>query len=71
MIPITFMEEGKKVKVKDVKLNDKFSKRINEMGINKGSLIEIIKNDGEYMILGVNESRFAVSKIMAQKIIVE
>ncbi len=71
MIPITFMEEGKRVKIKDIKIDDKFSKRINEMGINKGSLVEIIKNDGDYMILGVSGSRFAISKMMAQKILSE
>ncbi|WP_024614430.1 FeoA domain-containing protein [Clostridium sp. Ade.TY] len=71
MIPITFMEEGKRVKIKDIKIDDKFSKRINEMGISKGSLVEIIKNDGDYMILGVSGSRFAISKMMAQKILSE
>lgn len=71
MVPMAFIDEGTSVTVKDVKINEKMGKRIQEMGVNVGAIIDIIKNDGISLIIGVSGMRVAINRGMAQKILVE
>ncbi|MDQ0148385.1 ferrous iron transport protein A [Eubacterium multiforme] len=71
MIPISFVSEGKSVMIKDIQMNERMGKKIKEMGVNRGTKIEIIKNDGSSLIIGISGSRLAISKGMAQKILAE
>ena len=68
-MPISFVQEGKSVMIKDIQMNEKMGKKIKEMGVNRE--IEIIKNDGSSLIIGISGSRLAISKGMAQKILAE
>lgn len=69
-IPLTFLNIGEKGTVKNIQGNDTISKRLYEMGINKGSNIEIIKNDLGPLIVSLTGSRIAISKSLAQKILI-
>ncbi|CUP28188.1 FeoA-like protein%2C involved in iron transport [Clostridium baratii] len=70
-MPISFVTEGKSVKIKNIQMNEKVGKKIKEMGFNIGADVEVVKNDGASLILGIQGSRVAISRGMAQKIIVE
>ncbi|MGL4569872.1 MAG: FeoA family protein [Clostridium sp.] len=70
-MPITFLDEGSIVKIKEITLSEILCKRIKSMGFNIGESIQIIKNDGANLILGVGEARIALSFGMAQKILAE
>lgn len=69
-IPLTFLSIGEKGIVKSINGNDNISKRLYEMGINKGSTIEIIKNDFGPLIVSLTGSRIAISKGLAQKVFI-
>ena len=70
-MPISFVTEGKSVKIKNIQMSEKMGKKIKEMGFNVGADVEVVKNDGASLILGIQGSRVAMSRGMAQKIIVE
>lgn len=70
-MPISFVTEGKSVKIKNIQMSEKMGKKIKEMGFNVGADIEVVKNDGASLIVGIQGLRVAISRGMAQKIIVE
>lgn len=67
--PLLFFNEGSKGKVYDIVGGSRFSKRLFEMGFNTGQEVEIIKNDIGPLIIGLDGSRVAIGRGMAQKII--
>lgn len=69
-IPLTFLNIGEKGTVKNIQGNDTIAKKLYEMGINKGSNIEIVKNDLGPLIVSLTGSRIAISKSLAQKILI-
>ncbi|OPF52603.1 hypothetical protein BH721_04925 [Clostridium baratii] len=70
-MPISFVTEGKSVKIKNIQMSEKMGKKIKEMGFNVGADVEVVKNDGACLIVGIQGLRVAISRGMAQKIIVE
>ncbi|WWU65747.1 FeoA domain-containing protein [Clostridium baratii] len=70
-MPISFVTEGKSVKIKNIQMSEKMGKKIKEMGFNVGADVEVVKNDGAFLIVGIQGLRVAISRGMAQKIIVE
>ncbi|AQM60131.1 MULTISPECIES: FeoA family protein [Clostridium] len=70
-MPISFVTEGKSVKIKNIQMSEKMGKKIKEMGFNVGADVEVVKNDGASLIVGIQGLRVAISRGMAQKIIVE
>lgn len=69
-MPLTFLNIGEKGIVESINGNDNISKRLYEMGINRGSNIEIVKNDFGPLIVSLTGSRIAISKGLAQKILI-
>ena len=66
---LIFFPEGTKGKVFDISGGRAVSKRLFEMGFNKGQEIEVIKNDAGPLVVGLNGSRVAVGRGMAIKIL--
>lgn len=66
--PLIFFIPGAKGKVYDINGGSVSSKRLFEMGFNKGQEIQIIKNDVGPLIIGINGSRIAIGRGMAHKI---
>ena len=56
---------------KNNQMSEKMGKKIKEMGFNVGADVEVVKNDGASLIVGIQGLRVAISRGMAQKIIVE
>lgn len=67
--PLIFFPEGAKGRVYDINGGRTVSKRLFEMGFNKGQEIEVIKNDIGPLVVGLNDSRVAVGRGMAHKIL--
>ncbi|WP_300347648.1 FeoA family protein [Clostridium sp.] len=70
MMPMALAKGGSSIQVERILLDDTLGKRLREIGISKGNDIEIIKNDSAGLILGINGSRLALDKTLAQKIFV-
>ncbi|HHV18046.1 MAG TPA: ferrous iron transport protein A [Thermoanaerobacterales bacterium] len=66
---LIFFPEGTKGKICDITGGRMVSKRLFEMGFNKGQEIEVIKNDAGPLVVGLNGSRVAVGRGMAFKIL--
>lgn len=70
-MPMSFAPMGSEVEIVNILLGCTFNKKLMEMGLNTGSKIQIIKNDGGQLILGVAGSKLALGQGMGQKIMVK
>ena len=52
-------------------INDSLGKRLMEIGISKGNIIDVIKNDTTGLIISISGSRLALDKTLANKIFVK
>lgn len=69
---LAMVEEGKKVKVKRIVNGRRLNKRLNDLGIYEGTDVKVVKNDNcGPIILKVLDSKLAIGRGMAHKIIVE
>lgn len=68
---LIFVNKGEKARVEQINGGDTFSKKMMEMGFYKGMEIEIISNDNGPLIIGVDGSRIALGRAMAQRIMVQ
>ena len=62
---------GKCAEVKSLEGGEVMCKRLMEMGVNKGALIEVIKNDIGPLIIGLGRTRYALGRGMAQRVMVK
>lgn len=71
IIPLSFVDIGDKVVIYKISGGDNFSKKMMEMGFNRGAEIIIVSNNNGPIIVRVGESRVALGRGMAQKIMVK
>lgn len=74
MLPLILAREGADlqiVSVKDGKYADSLTSRIENMGFVKGEIIRIISRSEGNLIVKVKDSRIALGKDIAKKIIVK
>jgi len=69
-MPLNFIGLGKFAKINSVQGGEAICKKIMEMGMNKGSIIKIMKNDSGPLIVKVGETRLVLGRGMAQKVMV-
>ena len=62
---------GGKGKVYDIAGGRTASKRLFEMGFNKGQEVEVVKNDFGPLVVDLNGCKIAVGRGMAQKILLD
>lgn len=70
-MPITFFNQGDKVRVISLKGNDEIRKHLSNLGITKGREMIVQRFDGNNYIFLVDGNRLAFSKDIAKRIIVE
>lgn len=70
MCPLNAVSEGNIVLVDNITGSEVTNKRLMEMGFSKGAPIKIMKNDIGALIVMVGETRLALARALAQKIIV-
>lgn len=71
MIPMSLTKEGSSIQIERMLINDSLGKRLIEIGISKGNIIDVIKNDTTGLIIGISGSRLALDKTLANKIFVK
>lgn len=69
-MPLNFLNEGKVGTVEDITSGEILCKKLMEMGITKGVMVQVMRNDAGPMILKVGETRLVIGKGMAQKVMV-
>lgn len=70
-MPMSFAPIGSTVEIVTILMGQTLNKKLMEMGLNTGSQIQIVKNDGGQLILGVAGSKLALGQGMSQKIMVK
>ncbi|WP_338835962.1 ferrous iron transport protein A [Clostridium perfringens] len=71
MIPMSLTKKGSSIRIEKMLINDSLGKRLMEIGISKGNIIDVIKNDTTGLIIGISGSRLALDKTLANKIFVK
>lgn len=69
-ISLNAISVGRYVEIQNLEGGEVMCKRLMEMGINKGIVIEVIRNDTGPLIIGLGQTRFALARGMAQKVMV-
>lgn len=69
-VPLNAIGIGKFVEVKNLEGGEMICKRLMELGVNKGALIEVMRNDAGPLIIALGQTRFALGRAMAQKVMV-
>jgi len=69
-MPLTLMDQGQVFMIKRVSGRDDTRKRLAELGLVSGETISIISAQGGDLILNVKGSRLALTREMAQHIMV-
>ena len=70
MMPLTFADLGEEVIIKKIGGKNEVRAHLENLGFVAGTSIKIINTIGGNLIVNVKESRIAISKEMAQKIMV-
>ena len=70
MMPLTFAQTGEENIVKKVGGNPETKKHLENLGFVAGAAVTIISVIGGNVIVNIKESRIALSREMAQKIMV-
>ena len=70
MIPLTFADVGKNQIIKKVGGSPEAKKHLEDLGFVAGGNVAIVSEIGGNLIIKVKESRIALSREMAQKIMV-
>ena len=70
MMPLTFANAGEENIIKKVGGNPETKKFLENLGFVAGSTVTVINESGGYVIVNIKESRVAVSKEMASRIMI-
>lgn len=70
-IPLNAIGVGGYAEVNNIIGGDLMCKKLMEMGVNKGNVIEIVRNDAGPLIIKVGEMRLVLGRGMAQKVMVK
>jgi len=71
MLPLTFVKTGDLAKVIKVSGRDNVKKHLADLGFVDGTIVNVISSHDGDIILNVKDSRLAVTKEMADKIMIE
>ena len=70
MMPLTLTEPGEESIIKRVGGNPEMKKHLEDMGFTAGGAVTVMNTIGGNLIVKIKESRVAISKEMAAKIMV-
>lgn len=71
MMPIMMANSGERVKVAKITGTDAIKQRLGELGFVVGNTVDVIQAQGGDMIVKVMDSKLALTRDMASKIMVE
>lgn len=70
-MPLTMLSLGKSAMINDCRMKESSRKFLEGLGIIPGTIITIISENGGNLIVSVKDSRLALSKGIAQQVIVQ
>lgn len=70
MMPLVFAEAGEEIIIKKVGGTPEMKKHLEDLGFVAGGTVSVVSEIGGNLIVNVKDSRVAVSREMAQKIMV-
>ncbi len=70
MIPLILADPGEEAIIKKVGGNPEMKKHLEDMGFTAGGSVTVMNTIGGNLIVKIKESRVAISKEMAQKIMI-
>lgn len=70
MIPLTFADVGKEYIIRKVGGNSEVRTHLENLGFVPGAAVTVVTTNGGNLIVNVKESRVAISKEMAAKIMI-
>ena len=71
MMPLTFAREGEPNLIRRISGKDESKRHLNNLGFIEGGTVSIVSETAGNLIVKVKESRIAISKEMANRIVVE
>lgn len=69
-IPLNLIDTGERGIVYDIFAGQRASKRLYEMGFNRGSELKVVKNDRGPIIVSLSGNKIALGRGLAQKILI-
>ena len=69
-MPLSLMNVGTRQKIKAITGNDTVRRHLGSLGFTEGAVVEVVAEMGGNLILAVMESRVAVDKELARRILV-
>ena len=70
MMPLSMVNEGEPMEIKKIGGKEETRKFLENLGFVPGGIVTIVSQIGGNLIVNVKESRIAISKEMAQKIMI-
>ncbi len=70
-LPLSMVAQGERVRLLKVNAGDGLIGRLNALGLTPGVELTVIQDAGGPLLLSVRDSRLALGRGMAQKIVVE
>ncbi|RPF48852.1 ferrous iron transport protein A [Hydrogenoanaerobacterium saccharovorans] len=70
MMPLTFAKAGEKNLIKKIGGRDETKRHLNNLGFVEGGEVSVVSEIAGNLIVNVKESRIAISKEMANRIVV-
>ncbi len=71
MMPLSFAKAGEKNRIKKIGGKDETRRHLNNLGFVEGGEVSIVSENAGNLIVNVKESRIAISKEMANRIVVD
>ena len=69
-MPLTFSKPGERAQIKKIAAKDEMKRHLQNLGFVEGSDVSVIAENGGNVIVCVKDARGAISREMANKIIV-
>ena len=69
-MPLLFAKPGEAVSIKNISVKEEICRHLENLGFVVGSMVTVVSSIGGNLIVNVKESRVAISREMAQKIMV-
>ena len=70
MMPLTFANQGEKNRIQKIGGKDEARRHLNNLGFVEGGEVEIVSQTAGNLIVNIKESRIAISREMANRIVV-
>ena len=71
MLPLTFVKSGDFVKIIKINGKDEVKKHLSDLGFVDGTICPVISSHNGDIILSVKDSRLAVTKDMADRVMID